>query len=75
LPSDHASLYLEIHINEEIVIRTGLTKVNISFLDDPYKLGKSKGEIKELLAQITGDWDPHKIFECLKVVIYLCWLV
>jgi hypothetical protein len=57
------------HINEEFVMGPGLTRVNNSALDDPYKLVVAKEEIKELLAQIPEDWDPHKKLEFLKVVI------
>ena len=67
--SDHASLHVEMYINEEIVMGPGLTRVNVSVLDDPYKLVVAKEEIKELLAQIPRDWDPHKRLEYLKVVI------
>ena len=46
----------------------GLTSVNVSVLDYPYKLGVAK-KIKEFLAQMPGDWDPHKRLEYLKIVI------
>jgi hypothetical protein len=35
----------------------------------PCKLVVAKEEIKELLAQIPSDWNPHKRLEYLKVVI------
>jgi hypothetical protein len=58
--SDNASLYAEMYINGEIVMRPGLTRVNFSVLDNPCRLVFAKEEIKELLAKIPGDWDQHK---------------
>jgi hypothetical protein len=57
------------YINEEIVMGKGLTRVNASVLDDPCKLVFKKEEIKELLAQIPCDLDPHKILQNLTIVI------
>jgi dihydropteroate synthase len=67
--SDNASLYVELHNNKEIVLGLGLTRINAAVLNDTYKLSVAKEEIKEMLAQIPNDWDPHKILEYLKVVI------
>ena len=67
--SDHASLYVELHINDEILMGPGLTRVNSSVLDDPNRLSVAKEEIKEMLGQMPDDWDPHKRLEYLKVVI------
>ena len=67
--SDHASLHVELHINDEILMGPGLTRVNSSVLDDPQKLGVAKTEIQEMLNQMPGEWDPHKRLEYLKVVI------
>jgi hypothetical protein len=36
-------------IKEEIVMGPGLTRVNVSVLDNPYRLGVAQEEIKELL--------------------------
>jgi hypothetical protein len=67
--SDHASLHVELHINDEILMGPGLTRVNSFVRDDPQKLGVAKNEIKEMLNQMPGEWDPHKRLEYLKVVI------
>ena len=66
---DHASLHVELHINEEIVMGSGLARINADVLNDPHKLSVAKDEIKEMLSQIPEDWDPHKRLEYLKVVI------
>jgi hypothetical protein len=58
--SEHALLYLELHINEEIVMGPGLTRINADVLNDAHKLGVTKEEIKEMLAQTPDDWNPHK---------------
>jgi hypothetical protein len=60
---------MKMFINEKIVMRPGLTRVNISVLDDPYKLGVANEEIKQVFAHFLGDWEPHKRLEYLKVVI------
>jgi hypothetical protein len=67
--SDHASFYVEMHINEEIVMGPGLTRINADVLNDTQKLSVAKEEIKDLLDQIPEDWNPHKRLEYLKVVI------
>jgi hypothetical protein len=46
-----------------MVMGPGLTRVNVSVLDDPCKLVFAKEKIKELLAQIPGDWYPYKRLE------------
>jgi hypothetical protein len=48
------------HINEEIVMKPGMTRVNIFVLDYPYELSVAKKELKELLAQISENWDHIK---------------
>jgi hypothetical protein len=67
--SDHASLFIEMHIEEEIEVGPGLSKVNGAILDDPGTLLSAKGEVKEMMDQVPEDWDPHKKLEYLKVVI------
>ena len=67
--SDHASVMIEMHINEEIVMGPGLTKVNGMVLDNPVTLIIAKREILEMLNQIPSDWDPHKKLEYMKVAI------
>ena len=57
---------MEIHINEEIVIRPGLTRINADVLNDTHKLNVAKEEIKEMIAQIADNWDAHKKFRILK---------
>jgi hypothetical protein len=37
--------------------------VNVSVLDDPFKLGVAKEKIKEICFQISDDWDPNTILE------------
>jgi hypothetical protein len=64
--SDHASHYVELQTNEEIVMGQGLTKVakvNAAVLEDWYKPNVAREEIKEMLCQITVDWDAHKRLE------------
>jgi hypothetical protein len=51
---------VKLHINEEIAMGPGLTQVHAALLQDPYELNVAKEEIKEMLAQIPDDWDPHK---------------
>jgi hypothetical protein len=63
--SDHASLSVEMHIKEEIVIGPDLIRVNATVLDDPFKRGVAKEEIRKFLDQIPGDWDPHKRLQYL----------
>jgi hypothetical protein len=58
--SDHASLYMEFHINEEILMGPGLKRVNAPVLEDPCKLNVAKEEIKEMIAQIPDNWVSHK---------------
>jgi hypothetical protein len=53
--SDLDSLYGEVHVNEEIMMGPGLTSENITVLDDPFKQGVAKEEIKELLSQFPVD--------------------
>jgi hypothetical protein len=41
--SDHASLYVELHMNEEVVMGPGLARVNAGVLEDhQYKLTAAK---------------------------------
>jgi hypothetical protein len=44
--SDHVSIYVELHINEEIIMGPGLTRINSVVLDDTHKLNVAKEEIK-----------------------------
>jgi hypothetical protein len=60
---------VELHINQEIVMGPGLTRINVDVLNDAHKLSIVKEEIKEMLQQIPEYWDPHKRLEYLKVVI------
>jgi hypothetical protein len=57
------------NVNEEFVMGPGLTRVNVSVLDDPFKLGVEKEDTKELLVQIPSNWEPHERLDPLKVVI------
>ena len=57
------------HINEEIEVGPGLTRVNGTILEDPIKLLTAKNEIKELMDQVPTEWDPHKKLEYFKVAI------
>ena len=67
--SDHASLFIEMHIEEEIEVGPGLSRVNGAILDDPGTLLSAKSEVKEMMDQVPKDWDSHKKLEYLKVVI------
>ena len=61
--SDHASLFIEMHIEEEIEVGPGLSRVNGAILDDPGTLLSAKSEVKEMIDQVPRDWDSHKKLE------------
>jgi hypothetical protein len=46
----------------------GLTRIGSSVLEDRFKLGVAKEDMKEMLTQIPDDWDQYKKLEYLKVV-------
>ena len=67
--SDHAAVMVEMHVNEDIKVGPGLTKVNSAVLSDPVQLLAVKAEISEMMGQIPVEWDPHQRLEFLKVAI------
>jgi hypothetical protein len=40
--SDHASVYVELHINEDIVMGPGLTRIDAHVVNDTHKLCVAK---------------------------------
>ena len=67
--SDHAAVMVEMHVNEDIKVGPGLTKVNSAVLSDPAQLLAVKAEISEMMGQIPVEWDPHQRLEFFKVAI------
>ena len=67
--SDHASLLINMRINENIVIGPRLTRINLLILDDLNNLNMAKARINEMLDQAHNNWDPHMRLEFFKVAI------
>ena len=57
--SDHASVLVEMHINEEIRVGPGLTRVNSVLLEDLLKLTAVIAELTVMMQQVPNEWDPH----------------
>ena len=49
--SDHASVLVEMYINEEIKVGPGLTRVNSVLLDDPVKLTAVIADLNVMMEQ------------------------
>ena len=58
--SDHASVSVELILNEEVKMGPGLIKVNALILDDPVSLARAKLELSEMLKQIPENWNPYE---------------
>ena len=67
--SDHAAVFVEMHVNEDIEVGPGLTRVNSAVLRDLVQLLAVKAEISDMMGQIPADWDPHQRLEFFKVAI------
>jgi exonuclease III len=67
--SDHASVTVEINIDQEIKVGPGLTRINSIILEDPVILERVRRELKEMLNQIPQNWNPHDKLEFMKVAI------
>ena len=57
------------HINEEIRVGPGLTRVNSVLLDDPLKLTAVIADLNVMMEQVPIEWDPHQRLEFFKMAI------
>ena len=59
----------ELRLNEEVKMGPGLTRVNVTVLEDELNLFKARKELSRMLDQIPLDWDAHTRLEYMKVSI------
>jgi len=67
--SDHASLRLDLDLNDVRVRGRGLPKVDSSILNDQSIRAEIISQIKETIETIPEDWDPNKAWEFIKIAV------
>ena len=70
--SDHASVVVEMCVNEEISVGPGLIKVNCEILNNPVQLEVVLREINEMMQQVPNEWNKHtKLYRVANVMLLL----
>jgi len=67
--SDHALISSEISFNSTNPRGPGLPKVDTNLLKKPDTVAEIKTKLSDVITQIPTSWDPHKVWDYIKVMI------